>query len=77
MAVKKFKDDNGIFAAVGAATGLGNAFRFPALCVSYGAAFIFAYAVALAVVCFPLLCAELEFGREGGRRKGARIWSCL
>ena len=75
MAGKKKSD---IFAAVGAATGLGNAFRFPALCVSYGAVFILAYAAALALVCFPLLCAELDLGRRiglGGGGKRARIWS--
>lgn len=73
----KNKDKKGIFAAIGAATGLGNAFRFPALCVSYGAAFIFAYAAALAVVCFPLLCAELNFGRRKTVGKGARVWSAI
>ncbi len=68
---------NNIFAAVGAATGLGNAFRFPALCVSYGAAFILAYAAALVFVCFPLLCAELYAGRERGGGKAARLLSAV
>lgn len=77
MAAKKFKNKNGIFAAVGAATGLGNAFRFPALCVKYGAAFVFAYAVVLAVVCYPLLVAELSFGRKKLSGKGAKIWAGL
>lgn len=56
----------GIFAAVGAATGLGNAFRFPALCAKYGFSFIAAYALTLALVGYPLLCAELDFGRSKG-----------
>lgn len=71
------KKKSGIFAAVGAATGLGNAFRFPALCVSYGAAFILAYAVALCAVCFPLLCAELGFGRRAATGKRAEIWRAV
>lgn len=58
-------DRGKIFAAVGAATGLGNAFRFPAMCVKYGAAFIVAYAVILLFFCFPLLCAELSIGKNG------------
>ncbi len=76
MAAKKFKNKNGIFAAVGAATGLGNAFRFPALCLKHGAAFVIAYAVVLAAVCYPLLVAELYFGRkEDG--KGSKIWAVI
>lgn len=71
------KKKNNLFAAVGAATGLGNAFRFPALCVSYGAAFVFAYAAALALVCFPLLCAELRFGRRSGGIKKAKLWAFI
>ncbi|MDE6373561.1 MAG: hypothetical protein K2L72_03590 [Clostridia bacterium] len=64
-----------IFAAVGAATGLGNAFRFPALCVSYGAAFIIAYAAVLILVCFPLMCAELYVGKGVGRGRAAKLLS--
>ncbi|MDE7380214.1 MAG: hypothetical protein K2N14_04085 [Clostridia bacterium] len=76
MAAKKIKNKNVIFAAVGAATGLGNAFRFPALCVSYGAAFILAYAVMLGAVCFPLLCAEMYLGINGaGKRR--RQWAFI
>ncbi|MDE6790574.1 MAG: hypothetical protein K2J61_02520 [Clostridia bacterium] len=71
------KKRNNLFAAVGAATGLGNAFRFPALCVIYGAAFIFAYAAALALVCFPLLCAELHFGRRAGNARRAKLWAFI
>lgn len=77
MAVKKFKNKNGIFAAVGAATGLGNAFRFPALCIEHGAAFVFAYAVVLVSVCYPLLVAELNFGRKELSGKAAKIWKGL
>lgn len=77
MAAKKLKNKNGIFAAVGAATGLGNAFRFPALCLSHGAAFVFAYAVVLACVCYPLLVAELNFGRRSADGKAAKIWAVI
>ncbi|MDE6075517.1 MAG: hypothetical protein K2G26_03680 [Clostridia bacterium] len=71
------KKKSNLFAAVGAATGLGNAFRFPALCVSYGAAFVFAYGAALALVCFPLLCAELHFGRRAGNARRAKLWAFI
>lgn len=77
MAEKKIKNKNGIFAAVGAATGLGNAFRFPALCVSYGAAFVFAYVIALSAVCYPLLVAEFKFGIIKLQGKAAKIWSAI
>lgn len=77
MAAKNLKKKNGIFAAVGAATGLGNAFRFPALCVKYGAAFVIAYAVVLAAVCYPLLVAELRFGRRKTGGKAAKIWAVI
>lgn len=56
---------------MGAATGLGNAFRFPALCAEYGAAFIIVYLFALLIVCYPLLCAELALGK-GMRNDSAR-----
>lgn len=63
------KGRGGIFAAMGAATGLGNAFRFPALCAEYGAAFIIVYLFALLIVCYPLLCAELALGKGMGNSK--------
>ena len=58
------KKANGIFTALGAATGLGNALRFPSLCANYGGGFVFAYAASLVLVCFPLLCAELYLGKR-------------
>ncbi len=57
------KKTNGIFTAIGAATGLGNALRFPSLCFNYGGAFVFAYVLSLVLVCFPLLSAELQLGK--------------
>lgn len=57
-----------MFTALGAALGLGNALRFPGLCATHGGgAFIFVYALSLAVV-FPVLYAELSLGQ---RRSGA------
>ncbi|MGN0806653.1 MAG: hypothetical protein ACI4MC_06395 [Candidatus Coproplasma sp.] len=71
------RKDGGIFAAVGAATGLGNAFRFPALCAKYGMAFIAAYALCLAAVGYPLLCAELRFGHSAKGGKGTGFAGCV
>jgi len=56
--------ENGIFAALGAATGLGNALRFPSLCATYGGGFAFAYVLSLLLVCYPLMCAELYIGKR-------------
>lgn len=58
------KKSNSIFTALGAATGLGNALRFPSLCALYGGGFVIAYVVCLALVCYPLLCAELYLGKR-------------
>ena len=60
----KGKTANGIFTALGAATGLGNALRFPSLCFCYGGGFVFAYVLSLVFVCFPLLCGELYLGKR-------------
>lgn len=62
-----------IFALLGAATGLGNALRFPGLCACYGGAFVIAYAVSLVFICFPLLCEELYFGKRRGDGKWEAI----
>ena len=58
------KKANGIFTALGAATGLGNALRYPSLCFCYGGGFTFAYVLSLIFVCFPLLCGELYLGKR-------------
>ena len=55
-----------IMAAVGAAVGLGNLFRFPALCVKYGSAFILVYIMLLVLVGLPLLFSEIALGRRFG-----------
>lgn len=62
--MKKGNKANGIFTALGAATGLGNALRFPSLCYCYGGGFVIAYVLSLLFVCFPLLCGELYLGKR-------------
>ncbi len=53
-----------LYTAIGAAFGLGNVARFPALCLSYGGAFVAAYVAVLALVGFPMLAVELTLGRR-------------
>jgi NSS family neurotransmitter:Na+ symporter len=58
-------DKKFIITALGAVMGLGIAMRFPGLCAAYGGgAFIFAYAVCLVVLGYPLLCAEINLGKS-------------
>lgn len=64
MEEKKSKKSN-LFAALGAATGLGNALRFPHLVSVYGYSFFVAYVVSLALICFPVLTAELNCSKRG------------
>lgn len=56
-----------IFVAMGAAFGLGNVMRFPALCLYYGGAFVIAYVIVLSLFALPLLCAELNFGARANK----------
>lgn len=56
-----------IMTAVGAAVGLGNIFRFPALCVKYGSVFILVYIMLLFILGLPLLFSEIAFGRRFGK----------
>ena len=56
-----------ILAAVGAAVGLGNIWKFPFVVgVSGGGAFVLVYLAAVAFVALPILIAELWIGRKGG-----------
>jgi len=56
-----------IMAAVGAAVGLGNIWRFPyAAGTSGGSAFVLIYILAVIAVAMPILVAELSLGRRGG-----------
>jgi len=55
-----------LMAAIGAAVGLGNLWKFPYTAgVSGGAAFVLVYICAVALVCVPLVMAELLIGRRG------------
>jgi len=52
------------FAAIGAAVGFGNVWRFPSLCVDYGGgAFFIPYLLALFFVGLPILILEIGFGQ--------------
>lgn len=55
-----------IMASVGAAVGIGNLFRFPALCVNYGSSFILVYILLLCFVGLPLMFSEIALGRRFG-----------
>lgn len=56
-----------IMAAVGAAVGLGNIWRFPyAAGTGGGSAFVLVYILAVIAVALPMLVAELSLGRRGG-----------
>ena len=55
-----------LMAAVGAAVGLGNLWKFPYTAgVNGGAAFVLVYLVAVAAVAIPIVIAELLIGRRG------------
>jgi len=55
-----------LFAAVGAAVGLGNIWKFPYMTgVNGGGAFVLVYLAAAALVAVPILIAEILVGRRG------------
>ncbi|MEM7020003.1 MAG: sodium-dependent transporter [Pseudomonadota bacterium] len=55
-----------ILAAVGAAVGLGNIWKFPYLAgTSGGSAFVLVYLIAVVLIAIPILMAELMIGRRG------------
>ena len=54
-----------IFAAIGSAVGLGNAWRFPGLAAQYGGgAFLLVFFLAMIILGWPLLCMEIALGRK-------------
>jgi NSS family neurotransmitter:Na+ symporter len=56
-----------LVAAVGAAVGLGNIWRFPFIAgANGGGAFLIAYAVCMAAVAMPMVAIELATGRTAG-----------
>ncbi|WP_462428325.1 SLC5/6 family protein, partial [Fusobacterium varium] len=65
-----------IFAAVGAAIGLGNLWRFPFQAYKNGGgAFFFPYIIALFTCAVPLMILEYQYGRKirGGSTKAFRL----
>lgn len=64
-----------ILAAAGSAVGLGNLWKFPYLAYKAGGeaewhgagAFVFVYLLAVALVCIPVMIAEIMIGRRGRR----------
>ncbi len=56
-----------LLAAIGAAVGLGNIWRFPYLAgENGGSAFVLVYILCIAAVGIPILIAEIMMGRRGG-----------
>lgn len=56
-----------IFAAVGAAVGLGSLWRFPYVVgINGGGAFLLVYVFFVALLCVPIMAAEMVIGRRGG-----------
>jgi len=56
-----------ILAAIGAAVGLGNIWKFPYVVgVSGGGAFVLVYLLCVAIIAIPILIGELLIGRMGG-----------
>ena len=54
-----------ILASIGSAVGLGNAWRFPALCAKHGGGtFLFVYVLAILTMGLPLLMMEIAIGRR-------------
>ena len=57
-----------ILVSAGCAVGLGNVWKFPYICgINGGAAFVLIYLVFLAILGFPIVCAEFTVGRGSGK----------
>lgn len=57
-----------ILAAIGAAVGLGNIWKFPYVVgVSGGGAFVLVYVICVVLIAIPILIGELLIGRLGGK----------
>ena len=71
MTNEKHKWSSGVtfvLAAVGAAVGLGNIWKFPYVAgVSGGGAFVLIYLLCVAFVALPVLMSELVLGRLGAQ----------
>ena len=66
---EKFGSRRGFFlVSAGCAVGLGNVWKFPYICgENGGAAFVLIYLVFLAILGFPIMCAEFTVGRGSGK----------
>lgn len=63
-----------LLAAIGAAVGLGNLWKFPYMLGSNGgAAFVLVYLVAIVVIATPIMIAEMLIGRRGRRSAPASM----
>ncbi|XP_076971014.1 inactive sodium-dependent neutral amino acid transporter B(0)AT3 [Tamandua tetradactyla] len=66
-----------LLSCIGLAVGLGNVWRFPYLCQTYGGgAFLIPYVVALLLGGFPLLHVELAIGQRL-RRGSVGVWTAI
>ena len=66
-----------ILVSAGCAVGLGNVWKFPYICgINGGAAFVLIYLVFLAILGFPIVCAEFTVGRGSGKG-AARAYEVL
>ena len=74
-----------VMAAAGSAVGIGNMVGFPVMASKNGgAAFLFIYVLCIALVCFPIMMAEIAMGRAAqsspvgafsALSNGARLWA--
>lgn len=56
-----------LLAAIGAAVGMGNIWKFPYMAgAGGGGAFVLVYLICVALIAVPILAAELALGRRGG-----------
>ena len=66
-----------ILVSAGCAIGIGNVWKFPYICgINGGAAFVLIYLVFLAILGFPIVCAEFTVGRGSGKG-AARAYEVL
>ena len=63
-----------LLAAIGAAVGLGNFWRFPYMAgANGGGAFVLIYVMCVLAIALPILMAELVIGRRGGLSTGDHV----
>ena len=69
VAVKRWSSNTVfLFAAIGAAVGLGNIWRFPYITGAHGGgAFLILYLSFVLLLCIPMVAAEMFIGNQGGK----------